>query len=66
MQEMYWVQSLGWQDALNEEIASHSSILAGKSHGQRSVAGSKGSQSQTQLIIRAHVLLLLMPRHGLL
>ena len=47
-------------------MASHSSILAGKSHAQRSVVGSKGSQSQTQLLIRAHVAVLLMPRHGLL
>ena len=29
-----WVQSLGWEDPLEEEMATHSSILAGKnSHG---------------------------------
>ena len=30
MQEVQetWVQSLGWEDALEEEMASHSSILA--------------------------------------
>ena len=27
MQEM-WVQSLGWEDSLEEEMAAHSSILA--------------------------------------
>ena len=29
------VQSLGWEDPLEKEMATHSSILAGKSHGQR-------------------------------
>ena len=40
------VQSLGWEDPLEEEMATHSSILAstpvflpGKFHGQRSLAG---------------------------
>ena len=37
-QEM-WVQSLGQEDPLEEEMATHSSVLAGKSHGQRSLAG---------------------------
>ena len=31
------VQSLGWADPLEKEMAAHSSILAGKSHGQRSL-----------------------------
>ena len=32
MQEMQetWVQSLGWEDPLEEEMATHSCILAGK------------------------------------
>ena len=25
-----WVRSLGWEDSLEEEMATHSSILAGK------------------------------------
>ena len=29
MQET-WVQSLGWEDPLEEDMATHSSILAGK------------------------------------
>ena len=33
------VRSLGWEDPLEEEVAPHSSILAGKSHGQRSLEG---------------------------
>ena len=38
MQET-WVQSLGWEDSLEEEMATHYSILAGEFHGQRSLAG---------------------------
>ena len=38
MQEMQ-VQSLSWEDPLENEIATHSSILAWKSHGQRSLVG---------------------------
>ena len=34
------VQSLGWEDPLEKEMATHSSILPGKSHEQRSLAGS--------------------------
>ena len=34
-----WVRSLGWEDPLEEEMAPHSSILAGESLGQRSLAG---------------------------
>ena len=33
------IQSLVWEDALEEEMATHSCILPGKSHGQRSLAG---------------------------
>ena len=33
------VQSLGWEDPLEKEMAFHSSILPGKSHGQRSLEG---------------------------
>ena len=34
-----WVRSLGWGDPLEEEVATHSSILARKSLGQRSLVG---------------------------
>ena len=39
MQEMeeMWVQHLGGEDLLEDEMATHSSILAGKSHRQRSL-----------------------------
>ena len=36
-----WVQSLGWEDPLKEDMATHSSILAWEilCHGQRSLVG---------------------------
>jgi len=34
-----WVLSLSWEDPLEEGMETHSSILAGESHGWRSVAG---------------------------
>ena len=33
------VQSLGWEDPLEKEMATHSSILASRVHGQRSLVG---------------------------
>ena len=33
------VQSLGWEDPLEEEMATHSSILPEESHEQRSLKG---------------------------
>ena len=38
MQET-WVLSLGQEDPLEEEMATHSSILPGEFHGQRSLVG---------------------------
>ena len=38
VQEM-WVRLRGQEDPLEENMAIHSSILSGKSHGQRSLAG---------------------------
>ena len=44
MQEL-WVRSLGQEGPVEKEMTTHSSILAGKSHGQRCLAGwSVGSQ----------------------
>ena len=34
-----WVRSLSWEDPLEEGMVTHSSILAGKFHGQRSLEG---------------------------
>ena len=41
MQETYemWVRSLGRENPLEEGMATHSSILPGESHGQRSLEG---------------------------
>ena len=33
-----WVRSLGQEDPLEKRMATHSSILAGELHGQRSLA----------------------------
>ena len=33
------VQSLGWEDPLEEEMATHSVFLPGKFHGQKSLMG---------------------------
>ena len=33
------VQSLGWKDPLEKEVATHSVLLPGKSHGQSSLVG---------------------------
>ena len=34
-----WVPSLSWENSLEEEMATHSSILPEKFHGQRNLAG---------------------------
>ena len=34
-----WIRSLGQEDPLEEEMATRPSILLGKFHGQRSLAG---------------------------
>ena len=50
MQET-WVQSLGWEDLLEKEMATHSSILAWKISWTEEPGGlqSMGSQSQARL-----------------
>ena len=46
-----WVQSLDWEDPLQEEMATHSSILAWEIPWTEETGGlqSMGSQSETQL-----------------
>ena len=36
-----WVRSLGREDLLEEEMATHSVLLPGESHGQRGLAGDR-------------------------
>ena len=43
------VQSLGWEDPLEEEMASHSSTLAWKFHEWKNLAGRKESDMTEQL-----------------
>ena len=43
------VQSLGLEDLLEKEMATHSSILPGKSYGQRSLVG---IASQLALVVK--------------
>ena len=54
MQET-WVRSLGWEDPLEKEMATHSSTLAWKSHGRRSLVdyGSWGSK-ESDMTEHAH------------
>ena len=56
MQET-WVQSLGQEDPLEEDMATHSVVLPGKFHGQRHVVATIPgvAKSQTQLSNYAHV-----------
>ena len=45
-----WVQSMGWEDPLEEGMATHSSICLENPHGQRSLAGCSpwdGKESDT-------------------
>ena len=37
--EEMWVQSVGQEDALEESMATHSSVLPRESHGQRILVG---------------------------
>ena len=46
------VRSLGWEEPLEKEVAAHSSILGGKSCGQRSLAGLQSTASQESATTR--------------
>jgi len=51
-----WVQSLGWGDPLEKGMATHSSVLPWKFHGQRSLVQSMGcmdcKESETVELLR--------------
>ena len=56
-QEMQ-VQSLGWEDLLEEEMATHSIFLPGKFHGERSLVGYSGwgrKESDTTEHLSTHI-----------
>ena len=45
-----WVQSLGWEDPLEKEMATHSSILAWRVPCQRNLAGFSSQDFKEVLI----------------
>ena len=54
------VQSLGWEDLLEKEMAIHSSIFPGKSHGWRSLVGySPWGRKESDMTEQLHSLTLL-------
>ena len=59
MQEM-WVQSLGWEDPLEEEMATHSSILAWRIPWTEEPGGlqSRGSQRVRNNCAMYHLLII--------
>ena len=52
MQET-WVRSLGWEDCPEAKMATHSSFLVWKSHGQRSLVH-RAAKSRTRLSMQAN------------
>ena len=48
------VRSLDWEEPLEKEMATHSSILPGKSHGQRSLVGDSVHRKESDMIERLH------------
>ena len=53
MQET-WVQSLSWEDPLQEEMASHSSILAWKIPWTKKAGGLQSVESQNVEHMHSH------------
>ena len=56
---MAWVQSLGWEDPLEEGMATTPVFLLGKSQGQRSLMGySLGSHNELEMTeqLSTHIL----------
>ena len=50
-----WVQALGWEDPLEKEMAIHSSTIAWKSRGQRSLVGcSLWGRKESDMTERLH------------
>ena len=44
-----WVRSLGQEDPLEKEMVTHSSILPGKFHGQRSLRATVHGVAKSQI-----------------
>ena len=62
-----WVQSLGWEEPLEEEMSTHSSILAWKTPWTEEPGGlqSKGSQRDTIEHTHTHTHTLIIAYMGL-
>ena len=51
------VRSLGWEDLLEKEMAIHSSTIAWKTHGQRSLVGySPWDRKESDMSERLHLI----------
>ena len=52
-----WIQSLDWEDSLEKEMATHSSTLAWKIHGRKSLIGyTPRGRKESDMIERLHFL----------
>ena len=52
-----WVRSLDWEDSLEKEMATHSSTLAWKIHGRKSLIGyTPRGRKESDMIERLHFL----------
>ena len=49
------IQSLAWKDPLEEEMVTHPRIIAGKFHGQRSLAGYKELDMSEHTCTRSNI-----------
>ena len=47
-----WVQSLGWEDPLEMEMATHSSILSWEIPGTEESGGLQSMESQSQIQLK--------------
>ena len=60
------VQSLGWEDPLEKEMATHAVLLPGKSHGLRSLVGySSWGRKESDTTERLHFTSLHVPGNKL-
>ena len=58
-------QKAGWEDPLEEKMATHCSNLAGKCHGQRSLVDSVCGVAKSQTGLSTHALFFPLFKHHL-
>ena len=62
-----WVRSLGGEDPLEKEMATHSNILAGKSYGRRILVGySLWGRKESDTTETSHTKILTVTPHSML